>query len=60
MARLAGSDGLLMRHRGGVRLDKRAAALAAVAVAAGVVLGYWSGAVPGVAAALAGLIPAVV
>jgi hypothetical protein len=33
---------------------------AAAAVAAGAVLGYWSGAGPGVLAALAGLIPAVV
>jgi len=49
-----------MRHRDGVRLDKRAAMIAAAAVAVGVVLGYWSSAGSGVLAALAGLIPAVV
>jgi len=49
-----------MRHRDGVRLDKRAAMIAAAAVAVGVVLGYWSSAGFGVLAALAGLIPAVV
>jgi hypothetical protein len=49
-----------VRHRRGVRLDKRAMVVAAAAVAAAVLLGYWAGAVPGVAAALAGLIPAAV
>jgi hypothetical protein len=49
-----------MGHRGGVRAGKRAAAVAVAAAAAGVLLGYWSGAGPGVLAALAGLIPAVI
>lgn len=60
IAVLAGAGGSPVRHRGGVRLDKRAAVVAAAAVAVGVGLGYWSGAVPGVLAALAGLIPAVI
>jgi tetratricopeptide (TPR) repeat protein len=41
-------------------LDKRAAVIAAAAVAAGVVLGYWSGALAGVLITLAALIPAAV
>jgi hypothetical protein len=50
----------VMRHGGLVRPDKRAVLIAVVAVSAGVLLGYWAGAVPGVAAALAGLVPAAV
>jgi hypothetical protein len=49
----------VMRHRKGVRLDKRAVIVAA-AVAIAVLLGYWGGAIPGVAAALAGLLSAAV
>ncbi len=45
-----------MGHGGGVRLEKRAAAVAAAGLAAGVLLGYWSGAVAGVLGALAGLV----
>jgi len=55
---LAAARGLRLRHRGGVKPDKRAVAVAGAAVAAGVVLGYWSGAVPGVLAGLASLVPA--
>jgi tetratricopeptide (TPR) repeat protein len=60
MSGFAVAGGPVMVHGGGVRLDKRAAAVAAAGVAAGVVLGYWSGAVPGVLAVLAGLISAAV
>ena len=44
----------------GVRPDKRAVVVAAAAVVIAVLLGYRAGAIPGVAAALAGLIPAAV
>ena len=43
-----------------VKLDKRAVVLALAAVAIAVILGYWAGAIAGVAAALAGLFSAVV
>jgi hypothetical protein len=49
-----------MGHCGGVGLDKRAVVVAAAAVVIAVLLGYWAGAVPGVAAALAGLLSAAV
>src|SRR5450755_1333570 len=60
MAGFAVAGGRLMGHGGVVRLDKRAAVVAAAGVAAGVLLGYWSGAVPGVLAVLAGLVSAAV
>jgi tetratricopeptide (TPR) repeat protein len=60
MEAFGGASWLAIRHRGVVKPDRRAVVVAVVAVAAGVGLGYWAGAVPGVAAALAGLIPAAV
>ena len=44
---------LAMRHRGVVKLDRRAVGLGMAGVAAGMGLRYWAGAVPGVVAALA-------
>lgn len=40
-----------------VKPDKRAVVLAGAAVVLAVILGYWAGALAGVLAALAGLIP---